>query len=1264
MRILSISGQNIASLAQSFCIDFTAAPLAGAGLFAITGETGAGKSSILDAMCLALYGDAPRLAGAASDEIPDPSGKTIKARDSRAILRRGAASGWAEVRFTGCDGQDYIARWQARRARDRVDGLLQNVSRMLSRASDQQVLAGQISAVNEQIIALTGFSYEEFRRTVLLAQGDFDAFLRADTNERAGLLEKVTGTSIYRAVSARIFERHEAARQRHEALVQRREAHQLLSEDVRAALSDERDQQLAANQAADAAKTALQEALSRHARHAETQRQMHLAASAVDHAQSAQAAAAEERAELARLDAAAPLRGPWAAQTAAKTRLHDALAAIEISASAATAKADVAARLRAQTALAEAAHIAREDEFKQFGPLWDAAADLDSQITGALSEASAAQAMLTTGEALLRETSGALRALQDQAAAAQAAEDGAISQLAGREADTALAEDWARIGKNISDHRTLSSRITRAQSTASDHGKGAEGIEFELTQLADRTQQDASAEAQLGQQIGKATERMRSLEAAHPLSRLTNLQRLTAAFADLTRAADEDGHARAELRAAEVTDAGAALQIAAAKATATTAASAAAAAEAQVAALTAPSERAGLAASEAAEALRLRLEAGAPCPVCGATEHPIHADSRLAELAAELRDRLETARASLATARQQEAEALRNGDRARGTADQAAAEAARAKARISGALAQWQAARDQALALPAHPGLPALATTLPVDPFTAAAADEDCAIAARLAALHTAAQSAQQAETAAQDELQQLRTQLTAQNNARDTLRAAISGHASAREGLNARLAQARSAQAVAEREAESLGEQLQSLAATLSPLLAPLGEDLARPDLLTRIEARVAQIRILQGIRDAARQKLASLTAAIAKAESQAENAATQLKQAETSYAKRLEGLKSLQERRAQLLGGEETASHRSRHNEARKAAAQSVETARTAQTEAETAAAAAHATAEAAIAARDGAQLALSAAEAELAAALQKLRPEEAAPEDMAADMRELAAIFSRSQDEVEALRLRLRTLDDALTAARAALASRQQDHTEALAAGLPEAAPDALQAGLRQQESLAKTCLERIGAIDANLRHDAEVRAHLAGLETDIAAARAELDVWTAVNHVAGSRSGDKFARVAQSVTLDVLVDNANHHLADLNPRYRLARASDLALQVEDRDMGDEARATRSLSGGERFLVSLALALALSRMGGKGGLASTLFIDEGFGSLDANSLDLAIDALESLQSQGRQVGVISHVEAMKDRIPTRIAVSKQGGGKSVVEVITAPG
>ena len=124
-----------------------------------------------------------------------------------------------------------------------------------------------------------------------------------------------------------------------------------------------------------------------------------------------------------------------------------------------------------------------------------------------------------------------------------------------------------------------------------------------------------------------------------------------------------------------------------------------------------------------------------------------------------------------------------------------------------------------------------------------------------------------------------------------------------------------------------------------------------------------------------------------------------------------------------------------------------------------------------------------------------------------------------------------------------------------------------------------------------------------------------------------------------------------------------RYRLARApGDLSLQVVDRDMGGEVRGVRSLSGGERFLVSLALALALSTLGGGKTLIETLFIDEGFGALDPESLDLALDGLDALRSQGRTIGVISHVEAMKDRFPVQIVVEKQGGGRSTVRIARA--
>jgi len=166
----------------------------------------------------------------------------------------------------------------------------------------------------------------------------------------------------------------------------------------------------------------------------------------------------------------------------------------------------------------------------------------------------------------------------------------------------------------------------------------------------------------------------------------------------------------------------------------------------------------------------------------------------------------------------------------------------------------------------------------------------------------------------------------------------------------------------------------------------------------------------------------------------------------------------------------------------------------------------------------------------------------------------------------------------------------------------------------------------------------------------------------DTWDAVDEAIGSSSGDKFRRFAQGVTLEHLVHLANAQLATLSPRYRLARSAttDLALHVLDRDMGDQLRATRSLSGGERFLVSLALALALSGLEGRESFVDTLFIDEGFGSLDAETLDLAVDALETLQGRGRKVGVITHVAAMIERIAVQVRVEKRGNGRSVVRVV----
>lgn len=166
-----------------------------------------------------------------------------------------------------------------------------------------------------------------------------------------------------------------------------------------------------------------------------------------------------------------------------------------------------------------------------------------------------------------------------------------------------------------------------------------------------------------------------------------------------------------------------------------------------------------------------------------------------------------------------------------------------------------------------------------------------------------------------------------------------------------------------------------------------------------------------------------------------------------------------------------------------------------------------------------------------------------------------------------------------------------------------------------------------------------------------------------VWIKLNEMIGSASGDKFAKFAQGITLDQLIYLANKHLQILSPRYELQRSSDssklLEIEIIDGFQGDVVRPVSTLSGGESFIVSLSLALGLSALASQKISIDSLFLDEGFGTLDSDSLELALNALNQLQSSGKMVGVISHVEALKERIPLQIKVIPKGDGTSVLSL-----
>lgn len=212
MKILVLRGRNLASLAGDFEVDFTKEPLASAGIFAITGSTGAGKSTLLDAMCIALYGTSPRINKVDKrSEITDVQELVIKEHDCRNILRRGCTNGYAEVEFKALDGKIYRASWSVKRARNKSNGKMQDAERTLSDITDNTIIETGKKEFSEKISELTGLTYEQFTRAVLLAQGEFSTFLKATPKDKAEILEKLTGTDIYSKISARIYESHKAA---------------------------------------------------------------------------------------------------------------------------------------------------------------------------------------------------------------------------------------------------------------------------------------------------------------------------------------------------------------------------------------------------------------------------------------------------------------------------------------------------------------------------------------------------------------------------------------------------------------------------------------------------------------------------------------------------------------------------------------------------------------------------------------------------------------------------------------------------------------------------------------------------------------------------------------------------------------------------------------------------------------------------------------------------------------------------------------------
>ncbi|WP_298954280.1 SbcC/MukB-like Walker B domain-containing protein [uncultured Nonlabens sp.] len=215
------------------------------------------------------------------------------------------------------------------------------------------------------------------------------------------------------------------------------------------------------------------------------------------------------------------------------------------------------------------------------------------------------------------------------------------------------------------------------------------------------------------------------------------------------------------------------------------------------------------------------------------------------------------------------------------------------------------------------------------------------------------------------------------------------------------------------------------------------------------------------------------------------------------------------------------------------------------------------------------------------------------------------------------------------------------------------------------LEKIKATNKTLSVQKGEIKEAFKKDNEIKARNSEVYKSIETQEAICVTWRTLFKIIGN-SKDAFNIYVQRLTLKHLLDLANVHLYNLNRRYSLQMETDykpkeeLDFNLIDHYQTDQARLVDTSSGGEKFIISLALALGLSDLASKNVKIDSLFIDEGFGTLDGNTLETVISTLETLQAQGKMIGIISHVENLKERIPTQIKINKKSNGVSVVELV----
>lgn len=1257
MKILSLRLKNLNSLQGEWKLDFTQSPFVDNGLFAIIGATGAGKTTLLDAICLALYHRTPRL--------------NNFSKNSNEMMTRGCAECLAEVEFE-VRGQGYRAFWSQRRSRDSVSGNLQDAKVELARISDGKILASQVNKKLKQTEELTGLDFSRFTKSMMLSQGQFAAFLNADANDRAELLEELTGTEIYGKISERVYDKHKESKTHLDKLRAGLAAYSLLSPEETEELQTMTAQLQQQSSELDQQAKQVQQALHKQQQLANAQAQVDAAQQELQNCEQQQQANSADFERLSRAQPAEKLRQPL-------QQLHQ------------RREQQLQARQQ-QTKLQERTDTLQAEQQKA-----------EQLKLSTEQQSQAAQAEQQTLDTLLTEKviplDEKIKALQEQQAAKKAEQAQASEQL---QVLTAASEQQQQLTQCLNREAELNSQlekintVTPRMANLSEQLSGWK-VQFEsLQRLHKETAKAADTLRNGQQQLATSQQKQESLKAEllqmeqKLVASDTDIANRQQQIAELPVSLDEAAQQQEEQRFNQLYQA-----------------------RVEMDSLTAnwlqgqQRQQEGLAADATRQQqlvqlnsqreefrqqyathnqtykdlktlleqerkiadltqLREQLEADQPCPLCGSKEHPLVSEYQSLNVP-ETRQRFDAVEQELEKVKQQGMNVA--GEIKLFTTQQQdwQTQLQQLQAEQQASEQRWQDICQQ------------LATQLQVQLQHPLQIGDQPA----LQQFHSDIQAQQEAFQRVRQQVTQLQQQLTELQKQRLQTDERSQGLRQQQqqvvEFLNTQTAEVQRLEA-------SRKEYLANAEQTVNELTAAITrQTLPVPDLhdaevceswLMQQETLVADWQSCRDQLQHLQLQIKQLQEAMAEQLSQQQQLEQKVKDLQAEAITTDAGLQELQTSRKEVFAEADTGAARQQAAEKTTLARQTAEQAqlqyqqlhsqlqqlsgqlselssRTQQQQAEL-----EATEQNWIT-----QLSESAFsdEAELLAAL--LEPQEQAR--LSDLQRELELQLNAAKTRLEQASQQLATLLPDQDSLDGSLNSSAEGSLDNSAEGSSDSSEDAYQPAataeqlaeqLEQLQNQHRDVIEQQGKNSHRLEDDLRKRSEQTQLLADIEQCEADYEDIGYLTSLIGSQKGDKFRKFAQSLTLEHLVHLANNQLHRLHGRYQLKPKQDqaeaLELQVVDTWQGDAVRDTKTLSGGESFLVSLALALALSDLVSQKTSIDSLFLDEGFGTLDSATLDIALDALDNLNASGKMIGVISHVAALKERVPVQIRVRKTSG------------